>query len=35
MFHAFLEFCYIIWLNAITEDTLAELDDALSWFHRY
>jgi hypothetical protein len=34
-FRAFLEFCYIVRLNAITEDTLAELDDALARFHRY
>jgi hypothetical protein len=34
-FRAFLEFCYIVRLDVITEDTLAKLDDALARFHRY
>jgi hypothetical protein len=34
-FCAFLEFCYIIRLDVITEDTLAKLDDALTQFHHY
>jgi len=32
---AFLEFCYIAWHDIITEKTLAELEDALSRFHKY
>ncbi|KAG1860759.1 hypothetical protein F4604DRAFT_1882540 [Suillus subluteus] len=35
MFHAFLEFCYIIRKNAITEHTLEKLQDAFSHFHHY
>jgi hypothetical protein len=34
-FRAFLEFCYIAWHKVITEKTLAELQDALDWFHEY
>ena len=33
--HAFLEFCYIVRRNVITEDTLKELEDALDQFHQY
>ncbi|KIJ19114.1 hypothetical protein PAXINDRAFT_8465 [Paxillus involutus ATCC 200175] len=31
----FLEFCYIIRRNVITDDTLVELNDALEQFHQY
>ena len=34
-FCAFFEFCDIVWRNIITDDTLVELQDALSRFHRY
>ena len=34
-FCAFLEFCYIAQHKVITEKTLAELRDALDWFHEY
>ena len=34
-FRAFLEFCYIVHRNVITEDTLVELKDALRRFHQY
>jgi hypothetical protein len=34
-FRAFLEFCYHVRRDVITEETLAELDDALSRFHNY
>ncbi|KAG1728600.1 uncharacterized protein EDB91DRAFT_1239333 [Suillus paluster] len=34
-FCAFLEFCYLICRNTITESTLDEVRDALSRFHRY
>jgi len=34
-FRAFLEFCYITRRDVITEETLAELDNALSRFHQY
>ncbi|KAG1726795.1 uncharacterized protein EDB91DRAFT_1086650 [Suillus paluster] len=34
-FHAFLEFCYIVQKNAITEHTLEKLQDAVSHFHHY
>ncbi|KIM58835.1 hypothetical protein SCLCIDRAFT_27705 [Scleroderma citrinum Foug A] len=33
--HAFLEFCYIVHRNVITEDTLEELEDTLDQFHQY
>ncbi|KIK73517.1 hypothetical protein PAXRUDRAFT_20762 [Paxillus rubicundulus Ve08.2h10] len=33
--HAFLEFCYIIWRNVITDNTLMELKGALEQFHQY
>ncbi|KAI6011242.1 hypothetical protein PISMIDRAFT_112348 [Pisolithus microcarpus 441] len=36
-FHAFLEFCYLVWQNVITEQTLTEIDDVLRhfhWFHK-
>ncbi|KAG2090117.1 uncharacterized protein F5147DRAFT_748270 [Suillus discolor] len=34
-FRAFLEFCYLVRRNIITEKTLAEIDDALARFHQY
>lgn len=34
-FHAFLEFCYIVRQDIITEDTLEKLSDALRHFHQY
>jgi hypothetical protein len=34
-FRAFLEFCYNARRDVITEETLAELDNALSRFHKY
>lgn len=34
-FHAFLEFCYIVRQDIITEDTLKKLSDALQCFHQY
>ncbi|KAF8836285.1 hypothetical protein BDN67DRAFT_992173 [Paxillus ammoniavirescens] len=34
-FHAFLEFCYLVRLNIITETTLNEIQDALLHFHYY
>lgn len=34
-FRAFLEFCYIARRDVITEDHLAELQDALARFHKY
>ncbi|KAI5987021.1 hypothetical protein EDD15DRAFT_2372740 [Pisolithus albus] len=34
-FRAFLEFCYIVRQNVITDDTLEELKDALQRFHLY
>lgn len=34
-FHAFLEFCYLVRRNIITETTLDEIQDALDRFHRY
>jgi len=34
-FRAFLEFCYIARRDAITEDDLSELQDALARFHEY
>lgn len=35
MFCAFLEFCYISWHDVVTEWILAQLQDALTWFHQY
>ncbi|KAG1869708.1 hypothetical protein C8R48DRAFT_771097 [Suillus tomentosus] len=35
VFRVFLEFCYIVHANIITDDTLTELRDALERFHRY
>ncbi|KAI6015152.1 hypothetical protein F5J12DRAFT_904460 [Pisolithus orientalis] len=32
---AFLEFCYLIHQNVVTEQSLAEIDDALRHFHYY
>ncbi|KAG2363137.1 hypothetical protein BDR07DRAFT_1375978 [Suillus spraguei] len=34
-FRALLDFCYLVHRNIITEDTLLEIDDALSHFHHY
>lgn len=34
-FRAFLEFCYTARRDVITEETLAELDNALNRFHEY
>ncbi|KAG1888701.1 hypothetical protein F4604DRAFT_1877237 [Suillus subluteus] len=34
-FHAFLEFCYLVRRNTITESTLAEIQDALSRYHQH
>ena len=34
-FRAFLEFCYIVRRDIITEETLLELTDALNCFHQY
>ncbi|KAF8834422.1 hypothetical protein BDN67DRAFT_985332 [Paxillus ammoniavirescens] len=34
-FHAFLEFCYLVWRNVITERTLIQIQDALDCFHQY
>ncbi|KAG1867408.1 hypothetical protein F4604DRAFT_2022004 [Suillus subluteus] len=34
-FHAFLEFCYLVWHNIITESTLVQIQEALDQFHQY
>ncbi|KAG2347176.1 hypothetical protein BDR05DRAFT_945548 [Suillus weaverae] len=34
-FRAFLEFCYLIRRNVITEDTISQIEDALHCFHHY
>ncbi|KAG1747268.1 uncharacterized protein EDB91DRAFT_1235985 [Suillus paluster] len=34
-FHAFLEFCYLVWCNIIMESTLVQIQDALNRFHHY
>ncbi|KAH7904887.1 hypothetical protein BJ138DRAFT_1118986 [Hygrophoropsis aurantiaca] len=34
-FRAFLEFCYLVRRNIITEDTLVQIEDALNRFHHY
>ncbi|KAI5999674.1 hypothetical protein EDD15DRAFT_2386398 [Pisolithus albus] len=34
-FRAFLDFCYLVRRNVITEQTLAEIDDALRRFHLF
>ncbi|KAG1904171.1 uncharacterized protein F5891DRAFT_1126616 [Suillus fuscotomentosus] len=34
-FHTLLEFCYLVWRNVITEDTLIQIQDALGHFHQY
>ncbi|KAH7902794.1 hypothetical protein BJ138DRAFT_277426, partial [Hygrophoropsis aurantiaca] len=34
-FRAFLEFCYLVRRNIITEETLAQIQDALDRFHLY
>ncbi|KAG1766909.1 hypothetical protein EV702DRAFT_1182237 [Suillus placidus] len=35
MFRAFLEFCYLVRRNVITEDTISQIEDALCRFHHY
>ncbi|KIK32400.1 hypothetical protein CY34DRAFT_19074 [Suillus luteus UH-Slu-Lm8-n1] len=34
-FCALLEFCYLVWCNVITEDTMIQIQDALYHFHHY
>ena len=34
-FRAFIEFCYLVHGDVITDETLAKLQDALGWFHQY
>ncbi|KAG2099661.1 hypothetical protein BD769DRAFT_1631154 [Suillus cothurnatus] len=34
-FRALLEFCYLVHHNVITEKSLSEIEDALTWFHTY
>ncbi|EIW77640.1 hypothetical protein CONPUDRAFT_61577 [Coniophora puteana RWD-64-598 SS2] len=34
-FRAFLEFCYLVRRDVITDETLLEIEDALERFHRY
>jgi len=34
-FRAFLEFCYLVHRNVITEQALTEIDNALQHFHRF
>ncbi|KAG1866814.1 hypothetical protein F4604DRAFT_1881698 [Suillus subluteus] len=34
-FRAFLEFCYLVRRNVITEDTISQIEDALCRFHHY
>ncbi|KAG1813895.1 uncharacterized protein BJ212DRAFT_1447696 [Suillus subaureus] len=34
-FSAFLDFCYIVRQDMITEDDLIQLQDVLDWFHQY
>ncbi|KAG1782102.1 hypothetical protein EV702DRAFT_1177148 [Suillus placidus] len=34
-FRAFLEFCYLVRRNVITEDTISQIEDALCHFHHY
>lgn len=34
-FRAFLEFCYLVRRNVITEETLGQIDDAVQRFHQY
>ena len=34
-FHAFLEFCYLVRRNVITEQALTEIEDALQHFHHF
>jgi hypothetical protein len=31
--HSFLEFCYLVWHNTITDRSLTEIEDALKRFH--
>ncbi|KIK16382.1 hypothetical protein PISMIDRAFT_113503 [Pisolithus microcarpus 441] len=35
MFHAFLEFCYIMQWNILMEKDLDDLNEALAWFYQY
>ncbi|KAG1734352.1 hypothetical protein EDD22DRAFT_982466 [Suillus occidentalis] len=34
-FRTFLEFCYLVWHNVITESTLVQIQEVLNWFHQY
>jgi len=34
-FRAFLEFCYLVCQNVITEDTITDINNALNCFHQY
>jgi hypothetical protein len=34
-FRAFLEFCYLVRKNVITEDTISQIEDAIRRFHHY
>ncbi|KAG2082072.1 hypothetical protein BD769DRAFT_1633463 [Suillus cothurnatus] len=34
-FRTFLEFCYLVWCNVITESMLVQIQEALDWFHQY
>jgi hypothetical protein len=34
-FHALLEFCFLVRCNVITEDTMKQIQDALTRFHHY
>ncbi|KAG2345936.1 hypothetical protein BDR05DRAFT_974817 [Suillus weaverae] len=35
VFRPLLEFCYLVWRNIITKDTLIQIQDALHHFHHY
>ncbi|KAG1806680.1 uncharacterized protein HD556DRAFT_1428722 [Suillus plorans] len=35
VFRTLLEFCYLVWCNVVTEDTLSQIQDALHRFHHY
>ncbi|KIK80694.1 hypothetical protein PAXRUDRAFT_157990, partial [Paxillus rubicundulus Ve08.2h10] len=34
-FHAFLEFCYLVWCNVTMETTLNKIEGSLQCFHQY
>jgi hypothetical protein len=34
-FRTFLEFCYLVQCNVITESMLVQIQEALDWFHQY